>query len=296
MNRREFLKQLAIILAAGAGAFKLLGRYSPVAAATDPRLIVAYDGEPAALLKAALAEYGGLGKWVKPGMTVSIKANFTWNGPPEQACNSNPDLVAALVKECLRLGAKKVRVIDLTINPANMTMKISGVKEAVLQAGGEIVNLQGAPVREVSCGPLLGQMPIFREALEAECLINLPILKNHSGAKMTACLKSYMGLTTVEGRGRMHSVGLQGSIVEVAKVIKPHLHIIDAYRILKTRGPQGPGEVELAKLLIIAEDPVAADAYGASLLGVNPMYLEGAAKAGLGVADLSRIKIVKVKA
>jgi uncharacterized protein (DUF362 family) len=294
MNRREFLKQMAIILAAGAGAFKLLGRYSPVAAAADPRVIVAYDGEPAALLKAALAEYGGLGKWVKPGMTVSIKANFTWNGPPEQACNSNPDVVAALVKECLRLGAKKVRVIDLTINPANMTMKISGVKEAVLQAGGEIVNLFGAPTEQIFCGPLLGKMPIYREALEAECLINLPILKNHGGTKMTACLKSYMGLTP--DRGRMHNVGTHGAIVEVAKVIKPHLHIIDAYRILRTRGPQGPGEVELAKLLIIAEDPVAADAYGASLLGVNPMYLEGAAKAGLGVADLSKIKIIKVKA
>lgn len=108
-----------------------------------------------------------------------------------------------------------------------------------------------------------------------------------------------MGLTPRHGMIHTESIGLEQTIVELNKFVKYHLHLIDAYRVLKTNGPQGPGEVFLAKQLILTHDPVAGDAYAAGLIGLDPKsvpHIQEAAKARLGVADLSKVKIVKVTA
>jgi len=254
---------------------------------------VARNGEPEALLRAALDAYGGLGKLIKPGGTVSIKANFSWYGGPERACNTNPDLLAALVRACLKAGAKKVRVIDLAINPAKMCLESSGIQKAVSAAGGMVMDLTGAPL-SYRAGGVLKSIPIYTEALTADCLINVPILKHHGVTDMTGALKSLMGLTP--GRSYMHSVGVDQAIVDLNKLIQPHLHIIDAYRVLKTWGPQGPGEVATPRQLILTHDPVAGDAYGAALLKLSPLHLKLAAADGIGCADLGKIRITEVAA
>ncbi len=109
MNRREFVKKTALV---GVAGICLAGSLDGMTAADpQPELIVAQGGEPEELLKAALTAFGGLGKLVKPGMTVMVKANFSWYGPPEKACDTNPDLLAALVKVCLKAGARRVRAM-----------------------------------------------------------------------------------------------------------------------------------------------------------------------------------------
>lgn len=291
MNRRDFVKKASIAGIAGAGVIQSLDKLT-VAAAGQSELIIAQGGEPSTLLQAALKTYGGLGKIVKPGSVVSIKANFSWNRKPEQAACNNPDFLAALVKECKKAGAKKVRVIDLSIDYAMMSMETSGIKKAVEAVGGEVVNLDRAKTVFANSG-ILKKFSVYEEALKADCLINVPILKSHFVTQMTCALKNYMGLTP--DRDLMHSLGTDQAIVDLAKLIKPHLHIVDAYRILKTNGPQGPGEVATLKQLIITHDPVAADAYGASLLGVKPVFLKLAADNGLGCADLTKVKMTRVK-
>lgn len=309
MDRREFLRKAALAGVAGAGMLKAMGTGTTVAAAGSTAaakkasdLIVAQGGEPEALLATALKAYGGLGKLIKSGGTVMIKANFSWNGEPERACNTNPDLLSALVKACKQAGAKRVVVADLAIDYYEMTLRTSGIEKAVKAAGGEIKNFNiydqnSSPWFNVQSGPLKGYV-IFAEALRADCLINVPIAKSHFATPMTCALKNVMGLTP--HRNRMHSdeIGLENAIVEMNKIVKYHLHLIDAYRVLKTNGPQGPGEVFLAKQLILTHDPVAGDTYAAGLLGLDPKnvpHIQGAAKAGLGVADLGKVKITKVQ-
>lgn len=293
MNRRDFIKKTTLAGTAGLGIVQSIGKFTTAAASdVNSELIIAYDGEPEMLLQTALKKYGGLEKIVKPGSSVLLKANFSWDGKPERACNSNPALLAALVKACKKAGAKKVRVIDLAIDFYQMCLDSSGIKKAVEGAGGEVVNLLPGPVIKKTSG-VLDNIAIFKLVLEAECLINVPILKHHNATQMTGALKNYMGLTSE--RSRMHVAGIHQAIVDLAKLIKPQLHIIDAYRVLKTNGPHGPGDVAKLKQLIITHDPVAADAYGASLLNVEPPFLKLAAEARLGQMDLSKVKITKVK-
>lgn len=308
MDRREFLKKAAMAGAAGIGAFHALGGMTAAAAdGARSELIVAEGGEPAQLLQAALAAYGGLGQVVKPGKTAVLKVNFSWYDPPKRACDTNPDLVAALVRECLKAGAAKVRVIDLAIDNYLMCLESSGIEKAVKAAAKAMGRSKDVVVQDLNLdGPksprivqksigVLKDLFVYAEALEADCLINVPILKHHSVTRVTGALKNLMGL--VAFRMDMHAAGIDRAIVDLARLIKPHLHIVDAYRILRTNGPQGiGGTVSPARQLILAHDPVAADAYGASLLKLEPTYLRMAADAGLGIADLGKIKLTRVKA
>lgn len=289
MNRRDFLKKSVLAGVAGVGALKALEQVTFAANPVSSEVFVAQNGEPEALVAAGLKAFGGLSKIIKSGSSVVIKANFTWFGPPEQACDNNPDIVRSLVKACKDAGAKNVKVVDMTIDPSKMCMERSGIEKAVNDAGGEIMDLRKTPTMEAK------SFTVYKIAQEADCLINLCILKNHSVTTMTSALKGLMGLTPE--REVMHSYGIDTSLVDLAKDIHPHLHIIDAYRVLKTNGPRGPGDVIKPRQLILSHDPVAADTYAATVMGIpQPTHVKLAGKAGLGVADLKMIKITKVNA
>jgi uncharacterized protein (DUF362 family) len=98
-------------------------------------------------------------------------------------------------------------------------------------------------------------------------------------------------------RGKLHH-DLGQRLADLATVVSPTLTIIDATRILLRNGPQG-GDVDDVRLLdqvIASVDPVAADAYGATLFGMAPEDIDStvaAHKMGLGQMDLARVNLLK---
>ena len=190
-----------------------------------------------------------------------------------------------------------MRVYENPCDNYMYTFQKSGIAEAVREAGGEIFPAQVASMYQkvdVPRGRVLRNVSIVREALEADCLINLPIAKVHGGAKLTIGLKNMMGL--IWDRGFWHRNGLDACIADFATRLRPNLVLVDATRILTTRGPQGPGDVETPHTLMASVDPVAADAYASTLFRRRPElgYLLLASRFGLGECDLSKIKVVKV--
>ena len=89
-------------------------------------------------------------------------------------------------------------------------------------------------------------------------------------------------------------------MVDLAAFFKPQLTVLDAYRILVRNGPQGGriSDTELRKSVVAGTDPVAVDAFGASLFGVAPNelpYLGLARERGLGEPDLAKVRLEKRK-
>jgi len=90
------------------------------------------------------------------------------------------------------------------------------------------------------------------------------------------------------------------SLADLALVVKPALTVLDAVRILVRNGPSGGNLDDVKRLdtVVAGTDMVAIDAYGTTLFGFKPDYLETVAigaQNGLGVADLSKLKIAEVK-
>jgi uncharacterized protein (DUF362 family) len=270
---------------------------SPVPAVGDAYLAVARGPDPGANVEAALRAIGGIERFVEPGADVIVKPNIcVAYRAPEYAATTNPDVVAALVRLCRAAGAKRVRVMDQPFGgTADEAYKRSGISDAVDAAGGEMEIMAGMKFESASIpeGQDIKEWSVYRDALDADVLINVPIAKTHDLALLTLGMKNLMGL--VEDRGSLHS-NLAQRLADLTSLFRPALTVIDATRILAANGPTGGdlNDVRETQMIIASHDIVAADAFAATLFGLTgsdvPATLAGASR-GLGTLDLKSIKI-----
>lgn len=261
------------------------------------KLIVSEGKDPTSMVDKGLKALGGIEKFVKKGSSVVIKVNYSVNRKPEEAATTNPEVVAEVVKQCLKAGAKEVKVIDFPFF-GPLCIINSGMKAAVETAGGKAFDIGSeSDFKEVdSGGKILKKIKYSKDVLDADVLINIPILKHHSITQVTMGLKNMMGL--VQDRQYFHRTDLNECIAELNAYRKADLTILDAIKGITDNGPSGPGTIHAWNQEIFGTDPVAVDAYGANLFGVKPMdigYLVAASKLKLGEIDLKKITVVKVK-
>lgn len=299
MQRREFLKYTAI---AGCGLFlgDRLNLIMPAEAVERHDLVVAQGTgkSPPLITKAAIEAFGGMKRFISRGDVVAIKPNIGWDRTPEQAANTNPEVVAAIVKLCFDAGAKKVKVFDRSVNDPRRCYKQSGIADAASSLGAEVSFVDDRRFKDISIkGRVLTSWPLYADALEADKIINVPIAKHHGLAKLTMSMKNWMGIMGGQ-RGRIHQK-IGECLADICLVVKPTLTILDAVRILTANGPQGgsPADVKRLDTVIVGIDQVGIDSYGATLFGMKGSdlpYVKAGAAAGLGVMDLSRLKIKKL--
>ena len=101
---------------------------------------------------------------------------------------------------------------------------------------------------------------IHEALIEADAWINVPILKNHGGAKLSCAMKNYMGI--VWDRRFFHQNDLQQCIADICTwQKKPVLNIVDAYRMMHQNGPQGKSAADVATLksMIVSPNIIAID-------------------------------------
>ena len=309
MKRRDFLRTSALAGAALTLDFKGLSAAlmnNIVAVEAVPDMVAVMGGEPAVMLDKALEALGGIEKYVKKGQKVVIKPNIGWDRTPELAGNTNPELVSALIKKCLAAGAEKVTVFDHTCDNWQKCYESSGIEKAAKAAGAIVMPANDEKYyRAVSIpnGKNLKSAKIHEALVEADVWINVPILKNHGGAKLTCAMKNYMGI--VWDRRFFHQNDLQQCIADICTwEKKPVLNIVDAYRILFQNGPQGRNASDVATLksLIVSPNIVAIDTAALSLFNqVKKLDLAAASHIGkgeaqhLGTTDLKSLNIKRIK-
>lgn len=304
MNRREFLKQMARWSAGGMAAAPVFAIAPGLlsAAPAKPDIFVGNNTDYASLVASVIDAMGGMSRFVKKGDHVVVKPNIGWDREVEQAANTHPQVVKALVRLALDAGAGKVSVFDRTCNEERRCYHNSGIKPA-LDAMNErrvfcdyIDDRKFIPVN-IQKGRDLNQWPIYKDVLEADCYINVPVAKHHSLARLTLGLKNVMGVIG-DRRGKIH-FNLAQSLADLNTVVRPTLTVIDATRILLRNGPQGGdlNDVKILHTVLATTDPVAADAYATTLFGLSPDAVPStvaAHKMGLGEMDLDRCNIKKV--
>lgn len=300
MTRREFFQRAAAAGLAAYGLSQLVGGDEIAeAAAGGPTLVVASKRDPAGLARAAVDALGGMKKFVKPGGVVLVKPNMTWARRPEQAANTNPQVVAEIVRLCKAAGAREVKVMDHPLDsPETTVMKMSGIAAAAEAAGARVISASSMAMYQNARLPrakVLKSAAVLRDLQRADVFINVPIAKVHNSTTVTLACKNLMGV--VWDRGAWHQSGLDQCIADFAAQYKPHLTILDAVRVLLTNGPKGPGRTEDRGLIVAGTDPLAVDAYGATLLGYKPQqigHLRLAAASGVGEIRLDRVAIKHV--
>jgi uncharacterized protein (DUF362 family) len=261
-----------------------------------PQMTVVQNGEPRAMAQRALENLGGISRFISRQDVVVIKPNIAWDRTPEQAANTNPDLVAELVRQCWQAGAKRVIVTDVSCNEARRCFNRSGIRAAALAEHAEVILPDPELFREVEMGGVvLKSWPVFAPFLEADKIINVPIAKHHVLTGATLGMKNWYGILGGE-RNRLHQQ-IHQSLVDLANFMLPTLTVMDCYRILLRNGPTGGNleDVATKKTLVAGTDPVAIDAYVAKAYwNLDPAqmpYLAMASARGLGVVEFEKLQV-----
>lgn len=311
MDRRDFLKAAAVtgtvMTVKTSGAMDVLVQSVKNQKTGRPvDLVAVMGGEPDIMFRKGIAELGGIKKFVKPGYRVTVKPNIGWDKTPELAGNTNPKLIAEIVRECLSAGAKEVIVFDHTCDDWHKCYKNSGIEDAAQKAGATLVPAhEESYYRDISLprGKNLKSAKVHKAILDCDVWINVPILKNHGGANLTMSMKNHMGI--VWDRGAFHKNDLQQCIADITTMQKKAvLNIVDAYRVMKTNGPRGTSlsDVVTAKGLFISQDIVAVDTAAAMFFNqIRKMPLESvghlanAQALHVGTMDLNKLNIKRIK-
>lgn len=310
MERRDFFrKALGTGIIAGA-TLKLTGFNALFAVETDSTmpapgdtidLVAVMGGEPDVMFDKGITELGGMQAFVKPGQTVVVKPNIGWDQPVEVGANTNPVLVKRIVQHCFNAGAKEVYVFDNTCDKWINCYKNSGIEQAVKDAGGKMVPADSKsyyrPV-EIPKGVSLKKAEVHEKILDSDVFINVPILKDHQGGRISVCMKNLMGI--IENRYWWHGHNLHQCIADFATYSKPTLNVVDAYRVMLKNGPRGVSAEDcvVKKSLLISTDMVAADAAAAKIYGIEPdevEYIKLAHDMKIGNKNLNELNIKRIK-
>lgn len=305
MDRREFLRLASL----AAGIAVLPSSVARLGAAEGPQVPVAMarGGSPGGNAEKAVAALGGMKAFVSRGDVVVVKPNIGWDRTPEQAANTHPDVVVAVASMCLAAGAKSVRVFDRTCNEARRCYASSGIQEAVERFARKngvadalrVYHVEGRKfVRTEIRGALaLSSWELYRDVLEADKLVNVPVAKHHSLSDVTLGMKNLMGVMG-GNRGQIH-FRIPECLVDVNRRLPSHLTVIDASRVLLRNGPSGGDLADVADFgaAFASGNVVAADVAAAEgvfgLKAESVAHLRKALESGLGISSPLQVRLLR---
>jgi uncharacterized protein (DUF362 family) len=223
------------------------------------------DGDATGVLGELVDALGGFGGRFSAGAKVLIKPNFV---APFPAATTDLAVIAAVAERIVAAGG--VPVVGESSGyefAADSTHAVLGVRPYLAERGIEFVNLDEYPYEEVTLEATGQRVELTRLALEAEMVVNLPVLKGHTITKVTGAVKNTFGLLSRESRRRLHVKGLNEGIAALSRHFPNALHFADARNLL-IRAVFS--DVRPLGFFLAAEDPFALDHFGSKLLGIDP--------------------------
>jgi len=222
-------------------------------------------------------------KRLTAGMNVVIKPNLVVAKPAAEGAVTHPEIVEGIV-----LFLKENHVSSITVAEGSWLGETTtrafdrcGYSALAKKYGIKLVDTKNDHVVKKTAGDLT--LGVCETMLNAEFLINVPVLKGHCQTTMTCCLKNMKGCIPDSEKRRYHNIGLHQPIAALNTILKPHLHVIDSICGDPTF-EEGGNPVQTDRILL-GTDPVLLDSYGAMLLGYDPGeidYLRIAARLGIG--------------
>jgi len=266
----------------------------------EGKMSIVTGGDRSKTIGRALDALGGIQTFIKEGDRVLLKVNAAFATPPLLSATTNPQLVAEVARLCYKAGASSVVVTDNPINDPASCFSLTGIAEAARSQGAKVLLPRARLFRPttVPSGTLIRNWPILWEPfLGINKVIGIAPVKDHhrSGASMT--MKNWYGL--LGGRRNIFHQDINTIITELAMMVKPTLVILDGTTAMMTNGPTGGSlsDLKQTNTMIVSTDQVAADAFGATLLGKTAAdlpYIPKAEAVGMGTADYEVLKPIRL--
>lgn len=253
------------------------------------------NSDAAAAVRGAVDRLGGMKAFVRPGETVLVKPNFLMSdGKPGTVTSGS--VIIEVVRQLLECGAKPV-VGEAGAGAKGLdAFRHVGAYDFCAAQGVPMKNLNEDAVVEVDIpgGTVFPKAKVFRTALEADRIVNLPVLKTHDQCWVSLGIKNIKGIIPSAEKMRSHQLGVEQAIVDLNRRLPPALVVIDGTTAQEGLGPAHGDPVRM-DLVIAGGNALATDTVGTLVMGLEPgriQYLKLAAKAGLGPRSIDEIRVL----
>lgn len=247
-----------------------------------------------------LKALGGIESFIQTGDHVLVKVNAAFATPPVLSATTSPELLGEVVRLCLKAGAEKVKVTDNPINDPASCFALTGIESAARSAGAEVYLPKNSYFKPITVegAELIKDWPLlFQPFKGVNKVIGISPVKDHHRSGASMAMKNWYGI--LGGRRNVFHQDIHNIIKELAMMVKPTMVILDGTVTMMTNGPTGGSlsDLKQTNTMIISTDQVAADAFGATLLGKNTNelpFIKKAQEAGAGNADFKALNPVMV--
>jgi len=243
-------------------------------------------------VKKSIDLIGGIESYVRPGMNVLLKPNLLSARPPEDAVDTHPEVVRAVVRLVKSCGATPA----IGDSPGGYGSNIDEIfeKSGIKKVSEE----EGVELKRFTSSKFVDGIPIARHVLDADCLISIPKLKTHSITVLTAAIKNIFGTVVGLYKAECHSRApreedFSRMVAKVYSLSKPNLTVVDGVMGMEGDGPSS-GIVRKMNLIMAGSDAIAIDSCIAKIMGIEPLDVlvtKEAYERGLGEADFSKIEV-----
>jgi uncharacterized protein (DUF362 family) len=301
INRRQFIQKSAAIGFSSVLGGALASNIKLEDQNIDMAVVNGQDYFKSA--KKAVETLGGMKKFVPKNSKVALLPNVQSRHP---GTFTKPEIVRAAIQMCKEAGAKEIACIGWL---PRRNWDNTGMKKVIDEEETQLVITNSRdetlfkPV-PIPKGEVLNEARIIKTFYNYDVLINMNIIKEHSGSNLSGALKNLMGINSPKSNLNFHKMigatnkdditHLDHCIADLNTIIQPDLCIIDATEFVITNGPHGPGELLKPQKVIAGTDPVTIDSYGANLMGYNHkdiVVLTKAHEYGIGEMDLEKVNI-----
>jgi uncharacterized protein (DUF362 family) len=224
---------------------------------------------------------------------VLIKPNYINTRHPSTGITTDSRVIEGVVKYLKQNNVKEIVIGEgCGLSDTFRAYRVAGVDKVAESWGVELKDLNKDKFVEVQPSESLAlkTVKVAKTALEST-IISVPKLKIHASASVTLSIKNMMGVMTP--KGSMHRGSLSKNIADLASIVKPSIAVVDG--IIGGEVHETSGRAVEMNLVIAGTDPVAVDAVGSAVMGVDPRivkHLGFAEQIGLGTLDLKQIKIL----
>jgi len=231
---------------------------------------------------------------LRPEMRVHIKPNLVSARPASDGATTHPEIAEGIIIYLRDCGVRDITIAESSqVGSSTMNAFDTCGYTALSRKYG--VNLHDTKSDKVIHKTSHGtELSICESVLNADYLINIPVLKGHCQTKLTCCLKNLKGCIPDSEKRRYHTIGLHKPIAALSAALKPDLHIVDG--VCGDLSFEEGGNPVIANRIMLGFDPVLLDSYGAGLIGYHPddiEYLRLAMKYGVGCFADENTKIIE---
>ncbi len=243
------------------------------------------------------------------GARVLLKPNcLSADHGPDQPVNTRVEVIEAVGHYLRNRHQTNLVIADSCgMGSYGMTKRaytLMGLDQAAICLKAELVNLEELRFIELQSpeGQILPKFMATDLLEQVDAIVNLPKMKTHILTGITGAIKNCLGLLPGSLKRAVHRIAFSGpamsqALVDIFSGIKIKvplaLNLMDGIIAMEGQGPTH-GQARETGWLLASTDPVALDVTAASIMGFNParvLTIVRAAKAGLGIADPSRIEL-----